>query len=305
MRTECTRSWDIRFVEGRASYVVRDRTRAAGAVGRGTIRVMQPTVAEYLRQKETVRGSLQDLDARVILAIDGLQRAAGVRGDLLEIGVFYGRSAILLGYCVQARERLVVCDTFDDSTNNLSDQTLHRPGVRRSEFEQNYLRFHVTLPDIVVGRSNGIDRDRLAGHFRLIHIDGSRAYADVRADILIAHRLLGPGGVVVLTGWAEAHAPGIALAIWEEYTRGDLIPLCLTPFKLCATWDRAGLTASAVDAWARREPDFDISEAHQLGRYEVRQYRMKPPPVTAPQPADSFWRRAVRYTSITLRSRRP
>jgi hypothetical protein len=42
---------------------------------------MKPTVAEYLRQKETVRGWLQDIDARVMLAIDWLQRAAGVSGD--------------------------------------------------------------------------------------------------------------------------------------------------------------------------------------------------------------------------------
>ena len=76
---------------------------------------MKPAVAEYLHQKETVRGSLQDIDARIILAIDELQRAAGVSGDLLEIGVSYGQRAILLGYCVQASERLVVCDTFEDT----------------------------------------------------------------------------------------------------------------------------------------------------------------------------------------------
>jgi predicted O-methyltransferase YrrM len=259
---------------------------------------MKPTVAEYLRQKQTVRGSLQDIDARVILAIDGLQRAAGVSGDLLEIGGSYGQSAILLGYCVQARERLVVCDTFEDTSHPLPHQ-----GLRRSEFEQNYLRFHLTLPDIIAGRSHEIDRDRLAAHFRLIHVDGSDAYVDVRADMLIARRLLGPGGAVILDDWSQVHAPGVALAIWEEYARGDLIPLCLTPFKMYATWDRGGLTASAVDAWARRQPDFDISEAHQLGRYEVRQYSMKPPPVITPQPAHPLWRRVVRYIRITRRGR--
>ena len=72
---------------------------------------------------------------------------------------------------------------------------------------------------------------------------------------------------------------------------------------IAATWDRGGLTASAVDAWARRQPDVDISEAHQLGRYEVRQYSMKPPPVTTPQPADPLWRRAVRYLRLTRRGR--
>jgi hypothetical protein len=260
---------------------------------------MKPSVAEYLRQKETVRGWLQDIDARIILAIDGLQRAAGISGNLLEIGVSDGQSAILLGYCLQASERLVVCDTFE----NLADPALHHQGLRRREFEQNYLRFHLTLPDIIAGRSNEIDRDRLAAHFRLIHVDGSHAYADIRADILIALRLLGPGGVVILDDWAQAHAPGVALAIWEEYARGDLIPLCLTQFKMYATWDRGGLTASAVDGWARGQLDFDISEAHQLGRCDVRQYSMKPPPVTAPQPADPLWRRALRYVRLTRSGR--
>ena len=268
---------------------------------------MKPTVAEYLHQKETVRGSLQDIDARVILAIDELQRAARVSGDLLEIGVAYGQSAILLGYCVQASERLVVCDTFEDTkgvgSENRADHALPHQGLRRSEFEQNYRRFHLTLPDIIAGRSHEIDRDRLAAHFRLIHVDGSHAYVDVRADILIARRLLGRGGAVLLDDWSQARAPGVALAIWEEYARGDLIPLCLTQFKMYATWDRGGLTASAVDAWARHQPDFDISEAHQLGRYEVRQYSMKAPPVTPPQPADPLWRRAVRYIRLTRRGR--
>jgi len=268
---------------------------------------MKPTVAEYLRQKETVRGWLQDIDARVMPAIDGLQRAAAVSGDLLEIGVSYGQTAILLGYCVQASERLVVCDTFAETkafcSENLADDAPHHQGLQRSEFEQNYLRFHPTLPNIIAGRSHEIDRDRLAAHFRLIHLAGSHAYADVRADLLIAHRLLGPGGAVILDDWSQAHAPGIALAIWEEYARGDLIPLCLTQFKMYATWDRGGLTASAVDAWARRQPDFDISEAHQLGRYEVRHYSMRPPPVTTPQPADPLWRRAVRYIRLTRRGR--
>jgi SAM-dependent methyltransferase len=259
---------------------------------------MKPAVAEYLQQKQTVRGWLQDIDTRVIVGIDVLQRTAGVSGDLLEIGVSYGQSAILLGYCTQASERLVVCDTFE----NLADPALH-PHGRRSEFEQNYLRFHPTLPKIIEGRSNEIDRDRLAAQFRLIHVDGSHAYVAVRADILIARRLLGPGGVVIFDDWAQPQAPGVALAIWEEYARGDLIPLCLTQFKMYATWDRGGLTASAVDAWARSQPDFDVSEAHQLGRYDVRQYSMKPLPVSLPQPAAPLWRRAVRHMRVTRTGR--
>jgi len=262
---------------------------------------MKPTVADYLRQTETVRGGLQDIDARVILAVDELQRAAAITGDLIEIGVSDGQVAILLGYCVQASQRLVVCDTFKETNEHLAENARRHQGLQRSEFEQHYLRFHPTLPDIIAGRSNEIDRDRLAARFRLIHLAGSHAYADVRIDILIALRLLGPGGVVILDDWSQPHAPGVALAIWEEYTRGHCIPLCLTQFKMYATWDRGGLTALAVDAWAQRQPDVEISEGHQLGCYEVRQYSMKPPPVATPQPADPLWRRAVRHLRPTRR----
>jgi SAM-dependent methyltransferase len=268
---------------------------------------MKPTVAEYLRQKGTVRGWLQDIDARVILAIDRLQQASAVSGDLLEIGVSYGQSAILLGYCLQASERLVVCDSFEETTASFSrdraDDARHLQQLRRSDFEQNYLRFHPTLPNIIAGRSNEIDRDRLAAHFRLIHVANSHTYADVRADIVVALRLVGPGGVVILDNWSQPHAPGVALAIWEEYVRGEFIPLCLTQSKMYGTWDRGGLTADAVDEWAQRQPDVDISEKHQLGRYDVRRYSLKPPPVTTAQAADPLWRRAVRYIRLTRSGR--
>ena len=259
------------------------------------------TATEYLREKETVRGWLHDLDARVFLAIDELQRARAIVGDLLEIGVFYGRSAILLGYCVQSGERLTVCDTFEDtkgfSAENLAHHGRYYSELRRSEFETNYQRYHVALPDIIAASSATIDRDTLAGRFRLIHVDGSHAYADVREDIITVRRLLGPGGIVILDDWSQFHVPGVALAIWEEYARGELIPLCLTQAKMYATWDASGLSATALDAWALTQSDLEISEAHQLAKREVRRYSVKPPPpvvAPAPLPPDPLWRQAVR-----------
>ena len=43
---------------------------------------MQPTVAEYLRQKATVREGLQDIDARVILAVAGVLALSAVVASL-------------------------------------------------------------------------------------------------------------------------------------------------------------------------------------------------------------------------------
>ncbi|MFB9372189.1 class I SAM-dependent methyltransferase, partial [Kitasatospora albolonga] len=41
------------------------------------------------------------------------QTASGLKGDLLELGSYLGRSAILMGRYLQSGERFTVCDLFD------------------------------------------------------------------------------------------------------------------------------------------------------------------------------------------------
>src|SRR6476620_129325 len=52
------------------------------------------------------------------------QRDAGIRGDLLKIGVYRGKSAILLGYALRPDEELVACDLFEAAVVH-EDTPLH------------------------------------------------------------------------------------------------------------------------------------------------------------------------------------
>jgi hypothetical protein len=70
--------------------------------------------------------------------------------------------------------------------------------------------------------------------FRLVHLDGSHAYADVAADIDLAVSLLAPGGVVVLDDYRAPHTPGVALATWEAVSEMSLRAICLSEGKLYA-----------------------------------------------------------------------
>jgi len=47
---------------------------------------------------DTVEGWFVRLDAEMFIAVNRWHHQAGVTGDLLEIGVYQGRSAILLGW---------------------------------------------------------------------------------------------------------------------------------------------------------------------------------------------------------------
>jgi SAM-dependent methyltransferase len=243
---------------------------------------------EYRAALDTVAGWLSHLDIDLFAQIDALQRSRAIGGDLLEIGVYHGKSAITLGYLARPPERLVVCDLFMDNEGtteeNRAENERWYEGYQRDDFERTYLRFHTELPTILAISSTDIDADAMAGQFRLIHIDGSHNFEIVRQDIRTAERLLGPGGVVVCDDWSTPHNPGSALAVWEEVLGGRLVPLCITDAKLYATWDpEVRDWADELEAWARARGDL-VVEHHLLFGWTVRRFHPLPPPPASPAP---------------------
>lgn len=233
---------------------------------------LSPEVVEYIGALDSVPGWFYEIDLRLFAEVDRLHRERGVRGDLLEIGVYHGKSAILMGLLARPEERLMVCDIFglpdDVSEENRAEHERWYQGYGQQAFEKSYLRFHSELPTIWSMPSTRIDRKALAGSFRLVHVDGSHNYDVVRADIETAQELLGPGGVVVFDDWSTPNSPGTAAAIWEEVLTGQLIPLAVTMLKLYATWDPASVQPAELDDWAARTGHG--AEVHQVAGWPVR-----------------------------------
>jgi len=207
----------------------------------------------------------------------------------MEIGVYMGKSAILLGYLLDGGERLTVCDVFDAgdevSGENVAESSVYYSDLQQRAFEDQYRRFHSRLPSVLAMPSTRLDREALAGTCRFVHVDGSHTYEVVQEDVQTARALLGPGGVVAFDDWAQPHTPGVGLAVWEEFLRGDLVPLAITNAKLYATWDRDGLRRADLEDWGRRQPLVTVSYPHELGDRAVCRFTM-PEPV-APGPAEA------------------
>ncbi|MGH9104788.1 MAG: class I SAM-dependent methyltransferase [Acidimicrobiales bacterium] len=184
-----------------------------------------------------IEGWLGLVDCLLLAALDNAQSQDGINGDLLEIGVFQGASAILLGYFVNPGERFVVCDLFGaPGLRPETDREALLFGIStRPVFEANYARFHATLPQVLAMPSSELAHRLPAGRFRIVHVDGSHAYADVRADIFLARQLLVPDGVVVLDDVSNPRVPGVGAAVWESVARDDLVPFAMGD-KLYATW---------------------------------------------------------------------
>ena len=128
------------------------------------------SASDYIRRLDDIPGWFLPVDARLLMGVDQLQRERGITGDLLEIGTYKGKSAILLGYLRRDPERLIVCDVFEDQ-GDLGQETRYEAaswytGLRREEFEGLFLRFHPRLPTIWQMASASIDRVALKGRHR-------------------------------------------------------------------------------------------------------------------------------------------
>jgi hypothetical protein len=187
-------------------------------------------------------------DAAVFQAVDRAQRRLSITGDLLEIGAFEGRSAVVLGALPRGGETFHICDPFDDRAGvdaaNRSENAGHYQGLTRQIFEQNYLRFHPNLPTIHQCLSTELDLAPKS--FRLVHIDGSHLYEVVRLDVQLVETLVVESAVVVLDDYRKPDTPGVSAAVWAAVARG-LTPLVLTNQKLYASWSPERLTVEALE----------------------------------------------------------
>jgi hypothetical protein len=214
--------------------------------GSGARRSKRTSADDYFSAFRRVPGYFREVDFLLFEKLNELQRKRQVTGDVLEIGAFRGRSAILLGSLIGDNERLVVCDLFSDRKSPRSSAS------PRELFERNYLRFHHDLPVILQCSSLELPARCEPQSFRLIHIDGGHSFDTVRADIANSKNLLAVRGIVALDDYLNRKFPGVAAAVWEAVAGGELIPICLSNAKMYATWsvDQPDLIPELED-WVR------------------------------------------------------
>jgi SAM-dependent methyltransferase len=196
-------------------------------------------------------------------------------GDLVEIGAFKGKSAVVIGDYLRPEEQFVVVDTFGDpDLLGIADESSERTQGRnyftslsRSQFEKNYLSIHDALPTVVQALSTDVVNHVTSGAARFIHVDGSHQYEDVADDCRSVKKLLRSDGVVVFDDWRKPACPGVAAAIWDSALHDGLIPVALTPQKLYGVHgDPEPLTAAVRALVAAHPQALRIKEIDLFGR---------------------------------------
>jgi hypothetical protein len=228
-----------------------------------------PAVASYLRRMDEIPGWLLLVDALIMCGFDNHQRERQITGDVLEIGAYQGKSAILMGYFRRGAERLVVCDLFmtkGSTEENTRENQRYYEGIDNAAFETNYRLFHSELPTMLATPSSSISKLE-PGSFRLVHVDGSHLYEIVREDLRNTRHLLCDGGVVIIDDWRTGHTPGVAAATWEAILHEGLVPICFTDQKLYGTWTPSlGVSRADIERWNCASPSINVETLRLLDR---------------------------------------
>ncbi|WP_405780135.1 class I SAM-dependent methyltransferase [Streptomyces sp. NBC_00859] len=201
------------------------------------------------------------------------QKNRSETGDLLEVGVYLGKSAIFTGSYLRPGERFTVCDLFDapaDDSANGAEMAKSYSTLTRRAFEANYLSFHEELPTVLQGLSSMVSDHVPDASCRFVHVDASHLYEHVSADIVTARAVLDPHGVVVLDDFRAEHCPGVAAAAWQAVTGGGLHVLCITGTKLYGTWGDPTELRADLAAWLRTRDDLWHGEESVAGEPLIR-----------------------------------
>ncbi|GCB46513.1 class I SAM-dependent methyltransferase [Streptomyces sp. NL15-2K] len=211
------------------------------------------------------------------------QEANGFQGDLLELGAYMGKSAILAGHHLRDGEKFTVCDLFGGEAPdgaNKAETAKSYSSLTRQAFERNYLSFHDELPTVIEAPTSVISDKVDPKTCRFVHIDASHLYEHVYGDIGATRDILVPDGIVVLDDFRSEHTPGVSVAVWEAVLNRGLRPICLSTQKLYGTWGDPEPVQEELLAMLRERTDVGLSVQEAAGHRLVRARAqgMKQPP---------------------------
>ena len=159
----------------------------------------------YLTEKfKLVKGMSSQTAATVCCRLMRDQSEQGVRGHVLEIGVYEGRFFIGLALCALPNERCIAIDTFDWPDPQVRDRFLVNCKDAAVNVDHVFAEA-VSSAEVTPARL----RELVGGPARFVHIDGAHGYEAVSHDLRLVKPLLHLGGVICMDDVLHPTIPGI------------------------------------------------------------------------------------------------
>ena len=183
-------------------------------------------LASYLGAFGRIEGWFSPDAALMFMAYNEVIAAHDIAGDVLEIGVHHGLSAIAVAALRGDGARLVAIDLFE----KLQEQNVSGSGSGcHAHFVRNMIEFfgHVAFLRCITTSSGTLDPDDLGDRFSFCHVDGGHTAKETYEDLDLCSRILMPGGLLALDDYFNPAFPGVcegAIKFWLAHP-GVLTPI--------------------------------------------------------------------------------
>jgi hypothetical protein len=177
---------------------------------------------------ETINGMLQSGAASVIWSLIELQDVLGVIGNVAEIGVFQGRTLLMLCHALNQGEKAFGFDVFGIPMGSNKewpeklDENLNRFGLGDGTVSVKTVDSSTLAPEDIVATFGGAS-------IRLFSIDGDHGVDGVLHDLNLAKASLAEGGLIIADDLFNAWYPTVTEALykflWDD--PGDLEPIAM------------------------------------------------------------------------------
>ena len=193
---------------------------------------------KYLALAGDIEGWFSRMSATAIEYFHKAQSQLGIHGDMLEIGVHHGKSAMFFLAMRRPGELVHLNDLFDDQESNTSrsgqgNKDIFLANADRVVGDRLGMKLYL-------GPSRSLSAEAFGRDFRLIHIDGGHGILEAMNDILLAEELsVGKPTVTIVDDFFNIAWPEVAKAVLlylEENRRPQvgsrLVPIFCEPKKL-------------------------------------------------------------------------
>jgi hypothetical protein len=187
------------------------------------------SLADQLNWIARVPGWFLPEAAILFAAYNQLLRERNLIGDVLEIGVYHGKSAILLASFPGEGRSFVAVDLFDNLQSFDAD-VVGALGMKEAFFE-NLRAYHGTTTSTraIAASSASLTASDLRGDFTFCHIDGDHSQNGTYADFDLCYQVVRPGGIIAVDDYFNQLFPGVAEGgfRWNLDHPGALVPVAI------------------------------------------------------------------------------
>src|SRR4051795_13416131 len=225
----------------------------------------------YLYYSDRIDGWMYQTTALGMMELLWFQEEAGVTGNIAEIGVHHGCSALALIAAARPDESVIAIDLFDCQDLNVDDSGKGSLAAFQQHLSDLFphARVHMIAKSSLDIR--GAEKDHSLIDLRFFSIDGGHTLALTLNDLEIADASLSPHGIAVLDDVFNADWPGVISGLFGFLARrGGLVPFAIFPNKvfLCrapfADFYRSG--CRGVFAYALDRQDMELHD-HRVDVY--------------------------------------